>query len=62
MDNYGSELTGRAVGTLHLEKKNLLNLGEVVQADLRRSSGDLWSANVGTVVPLPLHNLKLEAS
>lgn len=62
LDNYGSELTGSAVAAVHLEKSNLLNLGERLYTDLRHSEDDLWSAAIGARTPLAVHNLMLDIS
>ena len=61
-DNYGSELTGRNVGTLHLEHSNALNLGETLYGNFRKSTEDLWSAGVGVVTPIGIQNIKFELS
>ncbi len=60
IDNYGSPLTGRNVATLHLEKSNLLKLGETFSADIRRSDDELWSIALRATTPTGLSNTKLE--
>jgi hemolysin activation/secretion protein len=62
VDNYGSELTGRNVATAHFEKSNILHLGETFTADLRKSNNDLWSAELGGVIPIGYKNVKLEVT
>jgi hemolysin activation/secretion protein len=62
LDNYGSELTGSVVAGVHLEKSNLLGLGERVYTDLRHYEDDLWSAAIGARIPLAIHNLMLDLS
>jgi len=62
IDNYGSPLTGEVVATAHFEKSNLLNLGETIYTDMRRSDGDLWSIAAGINTPIAVSNLRLETS
>lgn len=60
VDNYGSELTGQTVATVHLEKSNFFNLGEKFSTDLRKSNDELWSVNVGASTPIALSNIMLD--
>lgn len=62
VDNYGSPLTGRTVGTVYLEKNNLLGIGENLHASVRQSAGegDLTSISAGTELPTGLKNTKLK--
>jgi hemolysin activation/secretion protein len=62
IDNYGSELTGRGVGTLHLEKSNLLHMGETFGATLRATNEDFYSGEATAVVPTGFYNTQFEAS
>ncbi|MBL0319074.1 MAG: ShlB/FhaC/HecB family hemolysin secretion/activation protein [Alphaproteobacteria bacterium] len=62
IDNYGSELTGDIVGTLHLEKSNLLKLGERFTADIRQSNEQLTSGKIGLETPIGIRNVILETS
>lgn len=62
LDNYGSELTGRIVGTLDLRKSNLLGLGESVRLYLRQSEEDLTTIMGEFKTPVGLRNLFLELS
>jgi len=61
-DTYGSELTGKRVATVHLEKGNMLGQGEVLSADLRKSDGSLWSVLFSAVTPTGVGNVNLETS
>jgi hemolysin activation/secretion protein len=61
IDNYGSELTGRTVAELRLEKGNLFKLGEYLGLDLRVSEDDLHSADAIFTIPLGFGGLMLEA-
>lgn len=60
LDNYGAKLTGRAVAGLHLEKSNLLHLGETFGLNLRGSNGDLWSVGGDAAIPTGLENIVAE--
>jgi len=62
VDNYGSELTGEIVAAAHLEKNNLLNLGEKISLDVRRSEDQLWSLGGRVVSPIGISNYNIEAS
>ena len=64
LDNYGSELTGEDVGSLHLQKSNLLGFGETFGLDLRKSfngdNTDLESFEFRFTTPIGWRNLMLE--
>ncbi|NDF12273.1 MAG: ShlB/FhaC/HecB family hemolysin secretion/activation protein [Proteobacteria bacterium] len=60
VDNYGAELTGTNIATIHLEKSNLLHWGESVNATLRRSNEDLVSVNAGLRTPIGFRNFMFE--
>lgn len=60
VDNYGSELTGEYVGSLHLEKSNLLHAGEKLYFDARHSDEELYSVSAGADIPTGLGNTVLE--
>lgn len=62
LDTYGSELTGKRVATVHLEKSNFLGQGETISTDLRVSDGSLWSVMVSAVAPTGFSNVNLETS
>lgn len=62
VDNYGSKLTGQGVATLHLEKGNLLHLGEVFGTTLRASDDDFYSGEVTAAIPTGFFNTIFEAS
>ncbi len=61
-DNYGSKLTGRYVGSLHLERTNALHAGEKLSFDGRVSDENLYAAGGGVRVPTGIRNTFLEAS
>ncbi len=59
VSNYGSSLTGTALATLHLEKSNLLHLGEQFFANLQHSiDGQLWSTDFGAEIPTGIYNVR----
>ncbi|MCP5361348.1 MAG: ShlB/FhaC/HecB family hemolysin secretion/activation protein [Hyphomicrobiales bacterium] len=62
VDNYGAELTGRNIATVHLEKSNLLGIGETFSFHGRHSNDNLWSTEFGFTAPLGLSNVRLETS
>lgn len=62
IDNYGSELTGELVGTLHLEHSNLLKLGERFTTDIRLSEDELWSVGIGAEIPTGIRNINFLAN
>lgn len=62
LDNYGSELTGVGVATLHVEKSNLLHLGETFGATVRASNADFYSGEVSAAIPTGLYNTIFETS
>lgn len=62
IDNYGSQLTGKYVGRLHMENGNLLGLGEKYTLDLRASDEDLYGVEVAMETPIGISNVKLETS
>ena len=61
-DNYGNKLTGRYVGSLHLERTNTFGAGEKFSFDGRVSDEELFAAGGGVRVPTGLRNTFLEAS
>ncbi len=60
VDNYGSELTGVGILTAHLEKNNLLKLGETFSLTGRVSNEELWSVEFDSRMPVGLKNIELE--
>jgi hemolysin activation/secretion protein len=61
-DNYGNDLTGKYVGSLHLEKTNMLAAGEKLTFDGRVSDEKLYAAGVGIRIPTGFRNTFFEAS
>ena len=60
VDNYGSKLTGKYVGSLHLEKTNGLGAGEKITGDAKISDGNLWGAGLGAKIPTGIMNTYFE--
>ena len=64
LDNYGSDLTGKNVASLDLQKSNLLHRGETIGLSLRKSLNggqqDLRTASLDFKTPIGWRNLKLE--
>jgi len=61
-DDYGAKLTGKYVGSLHLEKTNALELGEKFSFDGRASNDNLYDVGGGIKIPIGIRNTFLEAS
>ncbi len=61
LDNYGSELTGRNIAELRLEKSNLMKQGERIGLNLRASQDQLRSVDANFSIPLGHQGLVLEA-
>jgi len=60
--NYGSELSGEYVGELHLEKGNLLSLGDKLSFDGSVSDDGMWKVGAGFKTPITLDNLYFDIS
>lgn len=60
-DNYGAKLTGRYVGSLHLERTNTFDLGEKFNFDGRVSDQNLYAAGGGVKIPTGVRNTYFEA-
>lgn len=60
-DNYGSKLTGKYVGALHLERSNGLGMGEKLSGDVRVSDDNLWGAGLGAKIPTGIMNTYFES-
>lgn len=60
LDNYGSKLTGRVVGTFDLNKSNLFGMGETIGLNLRKSNDNLETVVVDYKTPIAFRNFKLE--
>lgn len=61
-DNYGNKLTGRYVGSLHLERTNTFGAGEKLAFDGRISDEELYAAGGGIRIPTGFRNTFFEGS
>lgn len=61
VDNYGSELTGDIVGTINLEKTNLLRLGEKLDLDFTATDEGTYTIQGAVKVPIGFRNVMFEA-
>ena len=59
-DNYGSELTGKRVAAVSLEKSNLFRMGESLNADFDVTDEGTWTAQGIAKLPIGIRNIKLD--